>query len=187
MAALTAEDVQNALTAAPKKAENCVGKISADYYWYLACSIDSQKAAALEVGDSLKVRLPFVTAEVVPTKVLAVNQGANNQSALILKCSLMSEELSDIRFESVQLLLEQYNGLRLPDKALHFDKDNRAGAYVRMGTTVTLRYVDVLYHNEKDKYSICAIPKAGDSTYVQLYDDVVVEGKDLYDGKVVQS
>lgn len=187
MAALTAEEIQEALAATPEKKENCVGKISADYYWYLACSIDSQKAAALEVGDALNVRLPFVTAKIIPTKVLAVNQGENNQSALVLKCSLMSEELSDIRLESVQLLLEQYSGLRLPDKALRFDKDNRTGAYVRMGTTVTFRYVDVLYHNEKDKYSICAIPDAGDKTYVQLYDDVIVEGKDLYDGKVVQS
>ncbi|MBE6757364.1 MAG: hypothetical protein E7552_02285 [Ruminococcaceae bacterium] len=187
MAALTAEEIQKALTASPEKPSGCVGKISSGYYWYLACSIDSQKAAALEVGDALDVRLPFVTAENVPTKVLAVNQGENNQSALILKCSLMSEELSDIRLESVQLLLEKHNGLRLPDKALHFDKDNRTGAFVRMGTTVTFRYVDVLYHNEKDKYSICAIPDAGDKTYVQLYDDVIVEGKDLYDGKVVQS
>ena len=32
-----------------------------------------------------------------------------------------------------------------------------------------------------------AIPNAADKTYVQLYDDVIVEGKDLYDGKVVQS
>ncbi len=187
VAALTAEEVQAALTASPSVSASCVGKIVAEYDWYLACSVDSQKAAALEVGDSLNIRLPFVTAETVPTKVLAVNHGANNQSALILKCSLMSEELSDIRIESVQLLMEEHNGLRLPDKALHFDENNRAGAYVRMGTTVTFRYVDILYHNEKDKYSICAIPNAADKSYVQLYDDVIVEGKDLYDGKVVQS
>ncbi len=187
MAKLTAEEIQAALTARPEKNSKNVGKISSDYYWYLACSIDSQKAAALEVGDTLNVRLPFVTAEIVPTKVLAVNQGNNNQSALILKCSLMSEQLSDIRLESVQLLLQEYSGLRLPDKALHFDSENRAGAFVRMGTTVTFRYVDVLYHNEKDKYSICTIPEATDKTHVQLYDDVIVEGKDLYDGKVVQS
>ena len=99
----------------------------------------------------------------------------------------MSEELADIRVQSVQLLLEEHSGLRLPDEALHFNAENRAGAYVRMGTTVTFRYVDVLYHNEKDGYSICAVPEAGDRTYVQLFDDVVVEGKDLYDGKVVQS
>ncbi len=187
MAALTAEEIQEALKTSPERPHNCVGKISSDYYWYLACSIDSQKAASLEVGDALNVRLPFVTAEIIPTKVLAVNQGADNRSALILKCSLMSERLSGIRLESVQLLLEEFSGLRLPDKALHFDKDNRTGAFVRMGTTVTFRYVDVLYHNEKDKYSICAIPQTTDKTYVQLYDDVIVEGKDLYDGKVVQS
>ena len=187
IAALTAEEVQAALAASPTVPSTCVGKVVAEYNWYLACSIVGEKAARLEVGDSLNIRLPFVTAEIIPTKVLAVNQSANNQSALILKCSLMSEELSDIRIESVQLLMEEYSGMRLPDKALHFDENNRPGAYVRMGTTVTFRYVDILYHNEKDKYSICAIPNAADKTYVQLYDDVIIEGKDLYDGKVVQS
>ena len=187
IAALTAEEVQAALAATPTVSSACVGKVVAEYDWYLACSIAGEKAARLEVGDSLNIRLPFVTAEIIPTKVLAVNQSANNQSSLILKCSLMSEELSDIRIESVQLLMEEYSGMRLPDKALHFDENNRSGAYVRMGTTVTFRYVDILYHNEKDKYSICAIPNAADKTYVQLYDDVIIEGKDLYDGKVVQS
>jgi hypothetical protein len=187
IAALTAEEVQAALAATPTMSSACVGKVVAEYDWYLACSIAGEKAARLEVGDSLNIRLPFVTAEIIPTKVLAVNQSANNQSSLILKCSLMSEELSDIRIESVQLLMEEYSGMRLPDKALHFDENNRSGAYVRMGTTVTFRYVDILYHNEKDKYSICAIPNAADKTYVQLYDDVIIEGKDLYDGKVVQS
>ncbi len=187
VSALTAEEVQMALAATPSASAACVGKVVAEYDWYLACSIDSQKAASLEVGDSLNIRMPFVTAETIPTKVLAVNQGENNQSALILKCSLMSETLSDIRIESVQLLMEEHNGLRIPDKALHFDQNNRAGAYVRMGTTITFRYVDILYHNEKDKYSICAIPNVADKMYVQLYDDIIVEGKDLYDGKVVQS
>ncbi len=187
IAALTAEEVQEALAFTPSVSDTCIGKVVAEYDWYLACSISGEKAATLEVGDELKIKLPFVTADIIPTKVLAVNQGANNQSALILKCSLMSEELSDIRIESVQLLMEEHSGLRLPDKALHFDANNRAGAYVRMGTTVTFRYVDILYHNEKDKYSICAIPNVADKTYVQLYDDVIVEGKDLYDGKVVQS
>lgn len=184
---LSASAIKEALTAGSSASTSCVGKVAADYNWYIACVIDSEKAAALEVGKNLLVQFPFVTGEAVKTTVLSVNHSANEGTAVILKCNLMSEKLAEIRVQPVQLLLTEYTGLRLPDKALQFDENNRAGAYVRMGTTITFRYVDVLYHNEKDGYSICAIPDAGDRTYVQLYDDVIVEGKNLYDGKVVQS
>lgn len=185
IAALTAEKVQAALDASPTPPQGCVGKVAENFVWYLACVINSEKAAQIAAGSTLHIRIPFVTGETVTTTVAAVNRDTNGRAAVILKCSLMSEELAAIRTETVQLLLQEHSGLRLPDAALQFDEENRAGAYVRVGTTASFRYVNVLYHNDKDGYSICEIKD--DSSYVQLYDDVIVGGKDLYDGKVVQS
>ena len=46
-----------------------------------------------------------------------------------------------------------------------------------------------LYYDETGRFSICDAnvkPEAGDDrTYLKLYDDMVIEGKKLYDGKVV--
>lgn len=185
IAALTPEAVTAALNASPSKPEGCVGKVAEEFVWYLACVIDGEKAAGIETGQTLSIQLPFVTGETVATTVLAVNRDAEGRAAVVLQCSRMSEKLAPIRVQTVQLLLKEYSGLRLPDKALRFDGENRAGAFVRFGTTISFRYVNVLYHNDKDGYSICEVKD--DSDYVRLYDDVIVEGKDLYDGKVVQS
>lgn len=185
LAALTPDAVTAALNASPAKTEGCIGKVAEDFVWYLACVIDGEKAAGIETGQTLSIQLPFVTGETVATTVLAVNRDTTGRAAVILQCSRMSEELASVRVQTVQLLLKEYTGLRLPDKALRFDSENRAGAYVRFGTTISFRYVNVLYHNDKDGYSICEIKD--DRDYVRLYDDVIVEGKDLYDGKVVQS
>lgn len=185
IAALTVEDVEKALSASPTASARCVGKVAQEYTWYLACVIDAKKAAQISAGKTLHVQLPFVTGEPVETVVVAVNTDTSGKASVIVKCSRMSEELAAIRVQTAQLLLKEYSGLRLPDKALQFDDENRTGAYVRVGTTISFRYVNVLYHNEKDGYSICEIRDEGD--YVQLYDDVIVGGKDLYDGKVVQS
>lgn len=185
LAALTTKDLEQAMAAKPAAPSGSVGKVAGDYTWYLACVVESEKVAQLTAGMALHIRLPFVTGEIVQTKVLAVNPDAEGRAAVVLSCSLMSEELASIRTQTVQLMLKEYSGLRLPDKALQFDSENRPGAYVRVGTTISFRYVQVLYHNEKDGYSICEI--VDDSSHVQLYDDVIIGGKDLYDGKVVQS
>lgn len=185
IAAMTPDAVQAALQATPNRAEGCVGKVAEDFTWYLTCVIDSEKAAVLETGRTLRIQLPFVTGETLSTTVVAVNRDTAGHAAVVLKCSRMSEALAAVRVQTVQLLLREHSGLRLPDKALRFDEENRAGAYVRFGTAISFRYVNVLYHNEKDGYSICEI--VDDSDYVRLYDDVIVEGKELYDGKIVQS
>ncbi|MBO5798053.1 MAG: hypothetical protein J6R77_06905 [Clostridia bacterium] len=150
IAKLSPAEVKKALAAKPEKSTQCVGKVASDFNWYITCVIDSERAAALEVGKELLVRFPFVSSEDITTTVLSVNHSPTDGTSLVLKCTQMSEELADIRVQPIQLLLKEYSGLRLPDKSLQFDEQNRAGAYVRMGTTITFRYVDVLYHNEKD-------------------------------------
>ena len=185
IAALTPAAIKEALNAHPTAPSDCVGKVAGDFGWYLACVIPGDQSARLTPGGTLKVRLPFVTGEAISTKVLAVNSDASGEAAVLLRCNLMSEELASVRIQTAQLLLTEHSGMRLPDKALQFDKENRTGAYVRIGTTISFRYVTVAYHDEKDGYSICEI--TDEDGYVKLYDDVIVGGKNLYDGKVVRS
>ena len=189
VAALTPDELEAAFNAKPVATEG-VGKIAESFTWYIACVVEDGKVSGLKAGSSLQVKLPFVTGNTIQTTVLSLNRDNAGKIAVILKCSQMSEELASIRIQPAQLLLKEYTGLRLPDKALRFNENNQAGAFVRMGTTVTFKLVDVVYHNEKDGYCICRIPGAGEknaSDYVKLYDDVVVEGKNLYDGKVARS
>lgn len=190
IAALTTEAVEAALKAKPSAAADAVGKLAETFTWYLACVVEGNQVSALKVGETLQIQLPFVTGDTIRTTVLGLNRDSAGKTALILKCSEMSEELASVRIQPAQLLLKEYTGLRLPDKALRFNEKNQSGAYVRMGTTVTFKLVDVVYHNEKDGYCICRIPQPGEENagnYVKLYDDVVVEGKNLYDGKVARS
>ena len=98
----------------------------------------------------------------------------------------MSEELSSVRFAEVRILLKEYTGLYVPDRALHFGKNNESGVFVRVGNVLSFRNIRVLYYDETGHYSICEAPTEEDRDYLRLYDDMVVEGKGLYDGKVVR-
>ena len=158
--------------------------------WYLACVVPQEKLSLISEGQALDIRLPFVTDETVPVTVKRINTDVSSGKAMVLlECSYMSEALSSVRCEEVRILLKEYTGLYVPDRALHFAGDNESGVYVRVGNVLSFRYIRVLYYDETGRFSICDAnvkPEAGDDrTYLKLYDDMVIEGKKLYDGKVV--
>ncbi len=158
-----------------------VGKVVGDYEWYMVCVVPADEALAVSVGDAINIRLPFVSSQTIPMTVRSASKDVSGDMALVMSCSYMSNELSSLRRETVQILVQEYEGLRVPKKALVFDEDNNPGVYVQIGNTIVLRKVDLLYSTAD--FCICA--ENDGKEYLKLYDDVVIEGKELYDGKIV--
>ena len=182
-ASMTVEDIQSALTSKPAvDSSRYLGKVVGDYEWYMACVVSESDAVNLQIGTQLTVLLPFVSDESVPMEVVAANQDKNGSVAIILQCDRMSEVLSSVRTETVQLQIERYEGLRVPKSALVFDENNEAGVFVRVGNTAVFRKVNILY--SASDYSICE--ESDESGSLKLYDDIIVGGKGLYDGKIIQ-
>ena len=74
--------------------------------------------------------------------------------------------------------------MSVPDAALQFNAENEPGVYVRVGNTIVFRKVKVRYHSETGRYSICE--ETDEDGYLKLYDDMVIGGKELYDGKIIR-
>ena len=81
----------------------------------------------------------------------------------------------------VTLVSKTYEGLRIPRKSLRV-VDGQTGVYVLSGITLKFVKVEVIF--SEDDYIICSQEKSNDSV-LRLYDEVVVKGKRLYDGKIV--
>lgn len=174
------DSIRSILKSKPIVSEG-IGKVVGDYEWYMVCVVPAGEMLVLSQGDAIEIRLPFVSDKNIPMTVRRIAKDAAGDSALVLSCSYMSNELSSIRKETVQLLVKKYEGLRVPKKALVFDDQNVPGVYVRVGNTIVFRKVELLYSTTD--YCICA-EKDG-KEYLKLYDDVVIDGKGLYDGKMV--
>ena len=180
---LTADKLCGALAAEPNKAvKDVIGKIVGDYKWYLACIIPSAEAGELRQGAKPDLLLPFVTDEVIPSEVVAVNRDKDGSVVVIFECSYMSSELSSIRRESVQIRLKRYEGLRIPSNRIITNDKDEQGVYTLAGDTVAFKKVEILY--AQPEFVICK--QTDDKTYLQLYDDIIVEGKGIYDGKTVR-
>lgn len=206
-AGLNCSRIQQALEA-DKSAETAPGKINRSYEWYFAFTVSTEQAAEfrqLADGGTVSLQFPFVSDLVIPATVTAVNQtDADSPAAVVLRCNYMNSALASIRKQTAQVLVRKYTGIRISKKALHFEtvsktikdesgdvkteKREVSGAYVLHGNQISFRQVIPLYST--DNYVICdSNPDNSDlmtSKTIKLHDEVVVEGTDLYDGKVVQ-
>ncbi len=182
---MTTDNVRTALSADLQDANTAyAGKIVSDYSWYIACVVPGNYATALAVDKSLKVRLPFVTDEDIAVKVVSCNRDVNGDLAVVFSCVTMSEKLSSIRHEKLEILLVEHTGLRVPKRAITTNAEQEVGVYVRSGDIVRFRKIKQQYSDAAD-YVICT-EETGESGYLRLYDDVIVEGSDLYDGKLIR-
>ena len=205
---LTCDQIRAALNAKAKTSgSGSAGKIDRNYDWYFVFVVSSGQAEEfrrLVSEGTVSLQFPFVSNLTIPASVAAVNQfGSDSPAAVILQCSYMNSALTTIRKETAQVIVRQYTGIRVSEKAIHFEaatkkvkngkkdtveKKNVSGVYVLRGNQISFRQVVPVY--SAGNYVICAPnPDLTDlmtSQTVHLHDEVVVEGTDLYDGKVIQ-
>ncbi len=184
VAELTVADVKKTLEYQPTSSGNGIGKVVADYEWYLACVLPMDKAADLKLGSTLEVLMPFVSSDAIPMTVETVNKDSSGEAVLVLRCTRMDQALSTVRIEDVEIRLQQFDGIRVPDSAMYFNENQEPGVYVQAGNVLRFRRIRVLYHDTNDKFVVCEITE--ETGYMQLYDRIVLKGENLYDGKPVR-
>ncbi|MBE6763595.1 MAG: hypothetical protein E7553_04485 [Ruminococcaceae bacterium] len=182
---VTTDEIRQAMQTEPTVDNSrYIGKVVGSYEWYLVCVLPAEEITRLPMDGMVRLRLPFVSNETIPVTVVAENRDRDGNMAVVFRCDYMSADLSDIRLEQVQVLVKQHSGLRVPDEAVRFNEAQEAGVFVQEGNVIRFRRIRVAYHSEHEDYSICEV--VNENGYLQVYDDIVVEGKNLYDGKIVR-
>lgn len=162
--------------------QNAIGKIVSDYTWYVAAKIEISDSLKYKIGDVLTLKTTLKSTPELNVKVEKINTSQQQDTAVIVfSCQQMNSELASIRKGSMTIINNTYTGLKIPAKALRFEND-QTGVFVRSGMTVKFVGVNVIYRT--DEYILCEQQVSNDDV-LRLYDDVVVKGKRLYDGKIV--
>lgn len=179
---LSVDEIESYLQMEPESTTASGGKIVGGYEWYLGCVVSEDYYNTLAVGNNLTVRMAFVTDEEIPVTVASCKKNADGQLAVVFRCVYMSEELSTVRKETVEIQLVEHTGLKVPKRAIVINNDMQAGVYVRTGNVVAFRKIKQLYSEPAD-YVICEDTQ--ESGYLHLYDDIIVEGRGVYEGKII--
>lgn len=179
---LTPEKLDN-LTADSSITSNAAGKVVSDYEWYIAANVSTENALRFTEGSSLTLKTDLSSMPELPVTVTAVNYADDDSGAtVIFACKYMNSELSSVRKQPLTAVLKSYSGLRISTKAVRV-VDGQKGVYVVSGSTAKFKQVDIIYTS--GGYCICSMDSS-DSSSLGLYDEVIVKGKNLYDGKVVE-
>ena len=191
-----------------KTDSNVVGKIVTDPVWYIVCEVSPDDtvtlAKLLNSEATIYASMPSVTTEKIPTTIHSINQKSKKHRAvLVLACNYMNNFLADARKENAEITTLSYTGLKVSKRAIHEDyvtrkekgKDGKPvtkkkkvqGVYVLHGSELIFKEIAIVY-SARD-YVLCNPDTENDSLFsgetLELYDQVVIKGDDLYDGKVI--
>lgn len=171
-----------------------VGKLIDHYQWVLAVIVDNTER---KYRDGGKLTLKFAsTSDTVTGFITSVNSKAGDDRTILgITCETMTYDLVQHRTENVELIQDEYQGIRVPRSALHFlpiteeveDEETGIvrqvtnkyrGVYVLDGEQPEFRKLDVVYEGED--YVVSA--EHTESDYLALYDSIITGGLDA-DGK----
>lgn len=162
--------------------DGVIGKIVSDYEWYIAAEISINESLKYKEGDSLTIYTSVKSYPKLPVTVKKINISESSSTAVVVfSCNEMNSELATMRSGPMTVVTKEYDGLRVPSSALRV-VDSKRGVYVLTGMQVKFVEVNVLYND--DSYMICE-KQTSDESVLRLYDEVIVKGKNLYDGKIV--
>ncbi len=172
-----------------------VGKLVSDYTWYIAATVSINDSLGFKVGDKLSINTSLKSNPELDVTVHKINMSPGSDRAVIIfSCQEMNGELSSMRSGTMTVVKKTYSGLRVSSKALRVVKTDIVengvktgekavtGVYVVNGVTAKFVPVNIIY--SYDGFALCE--KKSDDGNLRLYDEVIVKGKNIYDGKIIE-
>lgn len=168
----------------PAASTDRAGQITTGFSWrfYAICDLDT--AARFDGISSVKISVPGKQNTPLSATVEEVTLDKDNGIAkLVLQCQTINAEILSFGQETAQIDLKTYEGIRIDKEALHI-VDGQRGVYVKYGNLQRFLKITTLYEND----SYILIPengKLGTDNEVRLYDEIIVQGTNLQDGKLL--
>lgn len=162
--------------------DKTIGKLVTDFSWYYAMILpidDREYHKKIKEGTTLRMRFNDVAEEICSVTVSkVVLDEANSKMAVVVRSEHMSGKFCSARKEKAEIVFSTAKGYKLPKSAVRM-VENQKGVYVVIANQMFFRKIDVIY--EKDDYVICSAQSGNGN--IKPFDDVIVKGTDLYDGK----
>lgn len=173
------------------------------------------KADGTPLTKTVKIRFPGQTNRALEGKLSEVTiDDASGLARFVLTCDSITADVLRLGQASAEVIVNETTGLRVPSAAVHYvpdtGEDNTAaseaddsssqaeevgenyvpGVYVKFGNLARFCRIDPVSDEHPlvtDGDYIIVAPKGTQNSVsqVQLYDQVIVEGQNLYDGKLL--
>ena len=185
---LSSDKIKAALSASPAAVPaNTKGKLIHGYTWYFVGIVNKSDATRLNDGDSVTLRCDNMSRDSINASVYYRGPINTDETVLILSSKIMDSDIARLRTEDVEIVINETDGIRVNKSAVRVINGVQ-GVYVLTGNIVRFKKLDIIYTGEdyviskmikEDVYDENKVP------YLKIYDAVILEGKDLKDGKLI--
>lgn len=174
----------DAITSADEPEDNpkgVIGKLVSDYTWYMAAVLDTVKLGTVFEGAQVSLRIGSSNQK-VKAEIVSLKRQEDGRSVAVFKCDMFLAEFIGSRVEQARLILDDHQGIMIPNAALRSGPDGAIGVFIQDGIVVKFRKIRQILAQED--YTLAA-DTSDQEGYLSLYDNIIVEGRDLYDGKII--
>ena len=184
LSVLSASEIENFIKNQKPESvsDQTIGKLVTEFNWHYAMMLpidDNEYHERIKVGTTLKVRFPDIAEKILTVTVShVVLDEAQGKMAVFIKSDHMTGKFCTARLENAEIIFSTQRGYKVPKSALRMQGEDK-GVYVLIGKQMFFRKVEIVF--EGQDYIICKAVNG--SGTLKPFDDVIVKGTDLYDGK----
>lgn len=185
---LTPDRLSQALLESTSPDSTLAGKLMVGHVWNFAAMIDVEQLEPFRVGRNVTLNFGVSGMNPVPAIIRNINEDKDTGKAVVIfESDYIDDKVVNLRITQADVAFKSISGLRVSKDALRFE-ELQQGVYIIHGDKVLFRPVNVIY--EGNGFVLCenkAFAEANLDNNLQQFDEVIVKGGLLYDGKTVRS
>lgn len=159
-------------------------KIVDNYNWYYAVNVRDSIAEDFKIGQSVQMSFYDLANGLVKGTVKSISESENGKRTIVISSNRYVDGIYSTSHASADIVTVNVDGIKLPVGCLRV-KDGVTGLYVIRLDRVTFVPVNVIYKNDEWVILSAAEPELGGAK-LKIYDEVIIEGRNLEDGKVIR-
>ncbi len=181
---MTPADI-HALETAGVSGEGSCGRLVTSFGWRFVSAMKEQDAKQLTEGSWVTMRFDGDFTGEVRVRVYQIGEPQDGECAVVFSCATDITPVIGLRREQAELVLREYEGVRVPKAAVRVDEEGNAGVYTLVAMQTNFVKIDISTAYETENYYIVDYD-ASSAGSIRPGDEIIVQSKHLYDGKVIE-
>lgn len=162
-----------------------IGKVVNNFTWSIAAQVPKDLAEGLKVGSALDIRFSDIGVETVSGVVTKITPEESGKVIVVVKSNKYVDMIYSMSRAKVEFVKHSYEGFRIPAKSLRM-LEGQMGVYVIRSNKARFIPVELMYNGKdwvvvEEQMETAETPKV-----LKLYDELIIDGQDIYEGKVVR-
>lgn len=159
-----------------------IGKIVNNFTWSIAALTDKNDVEFMNIGQEIEIRFTGTDSSTLKGVVADIADMDDKNAVLVVRSNRYSDTVYSTSEADVEFVKHSYSGFKIPSESIRIINDKK-GVFVIRNDEARFIPVNIRYSN-KD-WTVVAEETEGEKR-LRLYDELIIDGKNLYDGKDVR-